>query len=106
MPDNNYRQDTHNGGRKSFCYNCGQKGCVFYTKRGDLTPYAFRCGYIERRGSVTLERQSGGSYCVSGIDTTGARVNNSFLRLRDARRYFRAYHGRNPGKGQLELFSG
>jgi hypothetical protein len=56
----------------------------FYTKRGKLTVYAFRCGYVEEKGSLNLYMEHG-VYHVRGF-SNGARIMGDFDTLTEARK--------------------
>jgi hypothetical protein len=56
----------------------------FYTKRGKLTVYAFRCGYTESKGGLTLHMEHG-VYHLRGF-IPGKRVVGSFDKLKEARK--------------------
>jgi hypothetical protein len=60
----------------------------FYNANGSLTKYAFACGYMEKRGDITLFRQHTVMH-VAGFTKTGLRVWESFDNLTPARRFFR-----------------
>lgn len=95
MPDSNYKMDNHLGGRKNICQACSidkQQHCVFYTKNGNLTRYAFSCGYIEKRGSISLEKEHH-SYHVKGFagELQDTRIWESFHTLSEARKFFRTF---------------
>lgn len=109
MCDSKYRQDNHVGGRKQYCPSCGHKRCVFYTKKGDLTPYAFSCGYIEQRGRMSLEKEhscyhvkgvtvsfGGATVGGGGFDQDEKRVWETFDTLSEARKFFRTFPKQTP----------
>lgn len=98
MCDSGYRRDNHLGGRKKICKECSiskEQKCVFYTGEGDLTPYAFLCGYVERRASMTLEREHG-FYHVKGLDQDEKHVYKTFEQLSEARKFFRTFPKTHP----------
>jgi uncharacterized protein (DUF1330 family) len=58
-------------------------------KRGQLTAYAFACGYIERIGQLNLSRGHNAYYVKGGIDNT--HIYKVFTTLKDARKCMRSY---------------
>lgn len=79
---------SHTGGRKNICKNCGRK-CVFYNADMTLTRYAFSCGYVEKRKTMTLEMEHG-VFHVKGFHAD-KRVWESFNKVKEARAYFRRF---------------
>lgn len=61
----------------------------FYNQKGNLTRYAFACGYIERNKHVTLSMEHG-VYIVRGF-VDGTHINESFRNVTDARKVVRKY---------------
>jgi hypothetical protein len=57
-------------------------GDEFKNAKGELTPYAFGCGYVERYGETRLHKD--GVYHVSNLD-----IWESFDTLKEARRFAR-----------------
>ncbi len=62
---------------------------AYFTASGTLTPYAFACGYIERRGGMVLGKEHG-TYHVKGSHN-GQRVWESCGKLGEARAFFRRF---------------
>jgi hypothetical protein len=56
----------------------------FYTKRGKLTVYAFRCGYVEKKGDLALHMEHG-VYHIRGF-SNGSHVMGAFDTLVEARK--------------------
>lgn len=87
--------DQHIGGKKAICPSCsvasGARRCLFYTAKGDLTPYAFACGYVETRGRMTLSKE--GCWHVKGFSRTDLTkvVWENFDTLSEARKFFRSF---------------
>jgi hypothetical protein len=54
-------------------------------KRGELTSYAFACGYIEKRKLMTLSREHN-TYLIKGISSYGVHVMRGFTTLGEARK--------------------
>ena len=83
-------KDIHNGGRKNVCIPCSierKQPCVFYTKAGKLTRYAFSCGYVEKKGELTLEMENG-TYHVKGW-INDKHVWVSFDKITPARKFLK-----------------
>jgi hypothetical protein len=59
----------------------GDRDAMFYTISGDLTPYAFACGYIQRFGEFMLYKD--GCFHVQSPD---GRIWETFATLTEARR--------------------
>jgi hypothetical protein len=80
---------NHIGGRSNICPSCSiprPQKCVFYTKAGKLTRYAFLCGYVEKKGELSLWMQHG-VYHVNGFAPDGKRLWESFDTLTPARKF-------------------
>lgn len=105
MCDSGYRRDNHVGGRKKICKECSiskEQRCVFYTGKGDLTPYSFLCGYIEQRGRMSLSKEHG-IYHVKGFDQNEKHVHESYDTLYEARKFFRTFPKVSPVRVMKEL---
>lgn len=55
----------------------------FRNKRGDLSAYAFRCGYVENKGSLNLYMEHN-TYHVAGL-IEETYITGSFDTLKEAR---------------------
>lgn len=70
----------------------------FRNAAGNLTPYAFACGYVERYGAdeyprATICREPDG-YHVKGFDRARCHFWESFPTVREARAYARKQAGK------------
>ena len=83
-----YTVDGHLGGRRRICPRCSHPDtphhCLFYTRAGKLTRYAFACGYVEQKGQLNLHQQHG-VYHLRGWTPAGLRVMESRQTLKEAR---------------------
>jgi hypothetical protein len=59
----------------------------FYTARGLLTVYALRCGYIERKGKMSLDMRHGVYHVVGFLHGNTHATWGSFGTLREARQF-------------------
>jgi hypothetical protein len=57
----------------------GDRNAAFYTLAGELTPYAFACGYVETYGDFRL-------YLDGCYHVQNAEIWETFSKLTDARR--------------------
>jgi hypothetical protein len=55
--------------------------------RGNLTAYAFACGYTERVREFTLQRLTG--YRITGFGSDGVHHSYTYKTLREARKELR-----------------
>jgi hypothetical protein len=69
----------------------------FYTKRGLLTRYAFRCGYIETKDSLSLDKRHGTYHVVGTVQ--GKRVWGSFDTVVEARKFMSHPMTHKPSRG-------
>lgn len=88
------RDITYRPTARDLAASAGHGKFRFYTSAGWLTPYAFACGYIMRRGTdesgAVLEAlPHGAGYVVKGCGRwIRGEVTRPFHRLGEARAYF------------------